>query len=60
MKMTLMNKFSKKKMKRFNTITAIIDPGLSTSIVITGAISIAVGIALNGTSLLLSLATVIT
>ena len=58
-----------KKMKRFNTITGIVDTGLVTSTVITGRISIAtfasgfglpVGIALYGTSLLLSLATVIT
>ena len=58
-----------KKMKRFNTITGILDTGLITSAVITGGISIAafaggvglpVGIALSGTSLLLSLATVIT
>ena len=58
-----------KKMKRFNTITGIVDTGLITSTVITGGISIAafasgvglpVGIALSGTSLLLSLATVIT
>ena len=58
-----------KKMKRFNTITGIVDIGLITSTVITGEISIAafassvglpVGIALSGTSLLLSLATVIT
>ena len=56
-------------MKRFNTITVIVDTGLITSTVITGGISIAafasdaglpVGIALSGTSLLLSLATVIT
>ena len=56
-------------MKRFNTITGIVDTGLITSTVITGAISIAafaggvglpVGIALSGTSLLLSLATAIT
>ena len=56
-------------MKRFNMITGIADTGLITSIVITGVISIAafasaielpVGIALSGTSLLLSLATVIT
>ena len=56
-------------MELFNTITGIIDTGLSTSTVITEAISIAafasgvglpVGIVLNGTSLLLSLATVIT
>ena len=56
-------------MKRFNTITGIVDTGLITSTVITGGISIAafasgvglpVGIALSGTSLLLSLATPIT
>ena len=56
-------------MKRFNTITGIMDTGLITSTVITGGISIAafasgvglpVGIALSGTSLLLSLATAIT
>ena len=54
-----------KKMKRFNTITGIVDTGLITSTVITGGISIAafasgvglpVDIALSGTSLLLSLA----
>ena len=58
-----------KKMKRFNTITGIVDTGLITSTVITGGISIAafasglglpIGIALIGTSLILSLATVIT
>ena len=58
-----------KKMKRFNAITGIVDTGLITSTVISGGISIAafasgvglpVGIALSGTSLLLSLATVIT
>ena len=58
-----------KQMKRFNTITGIVDTGLITSTVITGGISIAafasgvglpVGIALSGTSLLLSLATAIT
>ena len=58
-----------KKMKRFNTITGIVDTGLITSTVITGGISIAafasgiglpVGIVLGGTSLILSLATVIT
>ena len=58
-----------KKMKRFNTITGIVDTGLITSTVITGGISIAafasgvglpVGIALSGTNLLVSLATVIT
>ena len=56
-------------MKRFITITVIVDTGLITSTVITGGISIAafdsagglpVGIALNGTSLLISLATAIT
>ena len=56
-------------MKRFNTITGIVDTGLITSTVIAGGISIAafasgvglpIGIALSGTSLLLSLATVIT
>ena len=56
-------------MKRFNTITGIVETGLITSTVITGGISIAafasgvglpVGIALSGTSLLLSLATAIT
>ena len=58
-----------KKMKRFNTITGIVDTGLITSTVITGGISAAafasgvglpVGIGLSGTSLLLSLATAIT
>ena len=58
-----------KKMKRFNRITGIVDTGLITSTLITGGISIAafasgvglpVGIALSGTSLLLSLATAIT
>ena len=58
-----------KKMKRFNRITGIVDTGLITSTLITGGISIAafasgvglpVGIALGGTSLLLSLATAIT
>ena len=56
-------------MKRFNTITGTVDAGLITSTVITGGISIAsfdsgvelpVGIALSGTSPLLSLATAIT
>ena len=55
-------------MKRFNTITSVKNTGLITSTVITGGISITafascvalpVGIALGGTSLLLSLATVI-
>ena len=58
-----------KKIKRFNTTTGIVDTGLNTSTVITGGISNAefassfglpVGIALSGTSLLLSFATVIT
>ena len=58
-----------KKMKRFNTISGIVDTGIITSTVITGAISIAafssgvglpVDIALSGTRLLLSLATAIT
>ena len=58
-----------KKKKWFNTITGIVDTDLVTSTVITGAISIAafatgvgllVGIALSGTSVLLSLATTIT
>ena len=57
-----------KKMKRFNTITGIVDTGLITSTVIPGGTSIAAfasgvglpaGIALSGTSLLLSLAIVI-
>ena len=56
-------------MKRFNTMTGIVDTGLITSTVITGGISIPafasrvglpVGIALGGTGILLSLATVIT
>ena len=58
-----------KKIKQFNTITGIVDTGLITSTVTAGGISIAafassvglpVGIALSGTSLHLSLATVIT
>ena len=58
-----------KKIKRFNTITGIVDTGLITSTVITGGIYIAAfasdvglpaGIAITGTSLLLSLATAIT
>ena len=58
-----------RKMKRFNTITGIIDTGLITSTAITGGISIAafasgvglpVGAPLGRTNLLLSLATVIT
>ena len=68
MKLKFVSKLPK-KMKRFNTITGIVDTGLITSTVITGGISIAafasgvglpVGIALSGTSLLLSLATAIT
>ena len=56
-------------MKRFNTITGIVDTGLIRSTVITAGISISafssdvglpVGIALSGTSLLLSVATAIT
>ena len=56
-------------MKQFNTIIGIVDTGLNKSMMITGGISIAVfasgvgfpvGIALSGTSLLLSLRTVIT
>ena len=56
-------------MKRFNTITGIVDTGLITSTVITGGISITafasgaglpVGIALSGTSVLIFLATAIT
>ena len=57
-----------KKMKRFNTITGIVDTGLIISTVITGGISIAafaggvglpVDIALSGTRLRLSLAKII-
>ena len=68
MKLKFVNKLPK-KMKRFNTITGMIDTGLITSTAITGRISITafasgvglpVGIALSGTSLLLSLATAIT
>ena len=68
MKLKFVNKLLK-RMKRFNTIIGIIDTSLITSTVITGRISIAafasgvglpVGIALSGTSLLLSLATAIT
>ena len=56
-------------MKQFNTITGIVDTGLIISTVITGKIysaefasevSLPVGIALSGTSLLLSLETAIT
>ena len=59
----------KKKMKRFNTITGIVDTGLITSTVITAVISIvadasgvglSVCVALSGTTLLFSLATAIT
>ena len=58
-----------KKMKQFNTITGIVHKSLITSTVITGRVSIAaiasgvglpVGITVSGTSLLLSLAAVIT
>ena len=58
-----------KKMKQFKTITGIEDTGLITSTVITGGNSIAafasgvglpLSIALSGTSLLLSLTTVVT
>ena len=64
MKLKFVNKLSKKT-KRFNTIIGIVDTGQTTSTVITGGISIAafasgvrlpVGIALSGTSLLISLA----
>ena len=57
-----------KKMKRFNTITGIVDTNLITSLVITGGISVAafasgiglpVGAAFGGAGLFLSLATVI-
>ena len=58
-----------KKIKRFSTITAVLDTSLITTTAITGGISIAaiasgkglpVGIGLSATSLLLSLATTIT
>ena len=58
-----------KKIKRFSTITAVLDTSLITTTAITGGISIAalassiglsVGISLSATSLLLSLATTIT
>ena len=58
-----------KKVKRFNAITGIVDTGIIRSTVIIRRISIAafssvvglsVGVALGGTSLLLSLATAIT
>ena len=52
------------KMEQFNTIANIVDTGLITSTVITGSfasgVGLSVGIALSGTSLLLSLVTVIT
>ena len=60
---------AKKKPERFNTITGIVGTGLIASTLITGGISTAasasgvglpVGIALSRTSLLFSLATVIT
>ena len=56
-------------MKRFNTITGIVDTGPITSTIITGGVSVAafasgvglpVGITLSGTSLLLSLSTIVT
>ena len=56
-------------MKPFHTITSILDTGLITSTIITGGVSIPafasgvglpVGIVLSGTSLLFSLATIIT
>ena len=59
---------AKKKLKRFKTITGIVDTDLITSTVIAREISIAafassaglpIGITLSGTSLLLSLATAI-
>ena len=58
-----------KKIKRFNTITAVLDTSLITTTAITGGISIAAissgiglpaGISLSASSLLLSLATTIT
>ena len=58
-----------KKIKRFSTITAVLDTSLITTAAITGVISVAalasgiglpVGISLSATSLLLSLATTIT
>ena len=58
-----------KKIKRFSTITTVVDTSLITTTAITGGISIAaiasgidlpVGISLSATSLLLSLATTIT
>ena len=68
MKLKLVNKMPR-KMKRFNTITGIVDTGLIPSTMITGGISIAafasgvelpVGIALSGTSLLFFLAAAVT
>ena len=47
-----------KKMKRFDTITGIVDTSLTASAVISG-VGLSISIALSGTSLLLSLATVI-
>ena len=50
-----------KKMKRFNTITGIVDAGGVISIVVfASGVGLLVGIALSGTTLLLSLATAIT
>ena len=54
-----------KKMKRYNTIRVIVDTDLITSTVISIAalasgVGLPIGIALSGTSLLLSIATVIT
>ena len=50
-----------KKIKRFNTITGIAGTGLITSTEITASgVGLPVGIALSGTSLLLSFATAIT
>ena len=54
-----------KKMKRYNTIRVIVDTDLITSTVISIAalasgVGLRIGIALSGTSLLLSIATVIT
>ena len=68
MKLKFVNELPK-KLKLFNAITGIVDTDLITSTVITGGIFIAafasdvglpVGIAISGTSLLLSLATSIT
>ena len=68
MKLKLVNKMPR-KMKRFNTITGIVDTGLIPSTMITGGISIAafasgvelpVGIALSGISLLFFLAAAVT